>query len=378
MSHQDEIIREVRDFADQEIRPYASVFETNEAIPRNLIQKMASRGYLGACFPKEYGGLSLDPIYYGYFTEEIGKACCSTRSLLTVHTSLVGETILRFGNEYQKKKWLPAMVRGEKIGAFALSEPEIGSDAKSVRTSYCKQGSAYVLNGRKKWITFGGIADLFMVIASNNEEITAFLVERDFKGVTTIPIKGLLASRAAYIAEVVLENVTVPEENVLGRPSSGFTYIVSSALDSGRYSIAWAGLAIAQEAFEQMVTYSRTRSQFGQKIRNFQLVRGMIADALTKIHAARALCLRAGKLRQENNPESAIETMIAKFFSSQIALQVASDAVQVHGANGCCSQYSVERLFREAKLLEIIEGTSQILQNVISSYALRNHSNSVD
>jgi alkylation response protein AidB-like acyl-CoA dehydrogenase len=370
---QQKILEEARVFMEQEIRPFAAEFEANEALPRELINKMAAKGYLAASFPEEYGGLALDPVYYGLLTEEIGKGCSSTRGLLTVHTSLVGETLLRWGTEEQKQTWLPRMAKGEMIAAFALTEPDVGTDAKSVQTAYRQEGNTFVITGRKKWISFGDIADVFLVIASHEGKVTAFIVARAFGGVKTSPIKGLLAGRAAHIAEIELNHVKVPEENVLGKVGSGFEYVVSTALDHGRYSVAWAGVAIAQAAVEAMVTYSRTRSQFGQKIYNFQLIKGIIADAVTKTHAARALCLKAGELRKAKHEDAIIETTIAKYFASKIAMEVATDAVQVHGGNGCYNQYPAERLFREAKILEIIEGTSQIQQDIISRYGLRKY-----
>lgn len=370
---QKNIIVEAREFAAKNIRPFAKEFDANEIFPRELINKMASRGYLAASFPKMYGGLELNPVNYGLLTEEIGKACCSARTLLTVHTSLVGEAIIRWGTEEQKNKWLVPMAKAEKIGAFALSEPNVGSDARNVETTYEKVGGKYIINGVKKWISFGDIADFFLVIASNGKKTTAFIIECDFKGVKVNPIKGLLAARASHIAQIEFNNVEVPEENVLGTEGAGFTYIVSTSLDYGRYSIAWGSVAIAQEALECMVSYSRKRNQFGKKIYEFQLVQGMIADAVTDIHAARALCIRAGELRMKKYDEAVIETTMAKYFASKVAMKVASDAVQIHGGNGFSREYPVERLYREAKVLEVIEGTSQIQQNIISQYGLREY-----
>lgn len=368
-----DILSEVKDFAEKEIRPFAAEFEIKEQISPELISKMAKRGYLAASFPKEYGGLGLDPVQYGLFTEEIGKACASTRAILTVHTSLVGETILRWGTDKQKMEILPAMARGEKLAAFALTEPHVGTDAKGIQTSYKKQGGGYILNGQKKWITLSAIADLFLVIATNEGQITAFLVDRDSPGITVRPMKGLLAGRAAHIAEVEFKNVEVPGEKILNKEGNGFTYIVNTALDYGRYSIAWGGLGIAQEALDAMVSYARNRKQFGQRLYTFQLIQGMIGDAVTKIHAGRALCLNAGRLRLEGNDDATMETTIAKYFTSILANEVAKDAVQVHGGNGCYNKYPVERLFREAKILEIIEGTSQIQQEIIARFGLRKY-----
>ncbi len=181
----------------------------------------------------------------------------------------------------------------------------------------------------------------------------------------------MLGNRASYIAEVYLDHVTIPKENVLGGVGNGFTYVVNTALDHGRYSIAWGGVAVAQEALEAMIAYSRRRQQFGKKIYEFQLIRGMIGDAVTKIHAARAVCLRVGEMRKRRNPNALMETIIAKYFSSQVAMEVTTDAVQIHGGNGCCNIYPVERLYREAKILEIVEGTSQIQQEIIARYGLK-------
>lgn len=369
----EQIIEEARQFTDVHIRPYAGEFDKNEALPRKLIQQMAAKGYLAAVFPCEYGGLGLDSITYGHLTEVIGKACCSTRTLLTVHTSLVGETLCRWGTRSQKERWLPAMAMGEKIAAFALSEPDQGSNAKGIQTQYVQKGDRYIINGRKKWISFADIADLFLVFASNEKAISAFMVERDTGDIKTTPIKGLLGNRAAHIAEIEFNNVEVPEKNVIGRIGSGFTYVASSALDNGRYSIAWAGVAIAQEALDAMIRYSKHRKQFGAKLASFQLIQGIIGDAVMKTHVARAICEKAGKMKKEGDADAVIETTVAKYFTSKVAMEVAIDAVQVHGGNGCIDQYPVERLFREAKILEIIEGTSQIQQSIISRFAINSY-----
>ncbi|MDP4181571.1 MAG: acyl-CoA dehydrogenase family protein [Bacillota bacterium] len=368
----DEVIEEARQFTEKEIRPFAGDFEQNEQVPRELINKMAKRKYLAAPFPEEYGGLGLDPLYYGYLTEEIGKGCASTRALMTVHTSLVGETLLKWGTKEQKERYLRPMASGEKIAAFALSEPEVGTDAGSVKTSYIKEGNKYILNGKKKWITFGNLADIFIIIASEGKNISAFIAERDFGGITTKPIKGMMAGRAAYIAEIEINNLEIPEENLLGKIGGGFTFICNTALDYGRYSVAWAATAVAGAAVEEMVTYARHRTQFDQKIYKFQTIREIIANATTKYLTSKALCINAGNLRIQGSDEKVFQTTLAKYYSSKIAMEVTTDAIQVFGGNGCTSEYPVERLFREAKIFEIIEGTSQIQQEIISRYALSN------
>lgn len=370
---QKQILNRAREFAEREIRPFVNEIEKAEALPRDLIDKLAAEGYLGSTFPEEYGGLALDPITYGLLTEEIGKADANTRGLLTVHVSLVGESILKWGKKEQKAYWIPKMIQGEQLGAFALTEPDVGTDAKNVQTHYQRQGSDFLLNGQKKWISFGEIADFFLVIASQAKEVTAFIVERERAGVTTRPLTGLLAGRASHIAEVQLDNVVIPKENILGQEGAGFSYIVSTALDHGRYSIAWSGVALAQAALEAMVSYARERSQFGKKLRSFQLIQGMIADAVTKTHAARALCLRAGRLRTAGDLDAIVETSLAKYYASKAAMAVTHDAVQIHGGNGCYDKYPVERYFREAKILEIVEGTSQIQQEILAAYGIKKY-----
>jgi len=369
--HQKMIVEEARIFAAEVVRPRAGDFDREEILPRDVIGEMAKRKFLLAGLPVPYGGLGLNPVYYGLFTEEIGKACCSTRGLITIQSSIVGQTLLRWGTEEQKNNWLPPISRGEVLGAFALTEPAVGSDAGGVQTHYRRDGRNFVLNGRKKWISFGEIAGFFIVIASCGSEITAFIVERNRPGVSTNPIKGLLANRAAHLAEIELKDVKIPEDNVVGKPGSGFTFIVATALDHGRYSIAWAGIAIAQEALDCMALYARKRQQFGRRIGEHQLIQRMICNAVTTTHAARALCIKAGEMRMRGNIHAIVETTVAKYFTSKIAMDITSDALQVHGGNGCSNSYPVERLFREAKVLEIIEGTSEIQQQIIAKYGLK-------
>jgi len=302
--------------------------------------------------------------------EEIEKGCSNASRLLTVHLSLVSETLLKFGTESQIERWLPGMTQGRVIGAFALTEPEVGTNAGGVRTGYEVRDGLYILNGRKKWISFGGIADFFLVIARRRDELSAFIVESWRPGVEVVPMRGLLGCRGSYVSEILF-NDELEEEFLLGRRGQGFTYIASYALDHGRYSVAWSGVGLAQASLNAMASYARQRRQFDRVIGSFQLVQKMIADAVTETEAARSLCTRASELRQTRSPEAVIETIMSKYFASKTAFHVASNAVQVHGGNGCSSEYPVERYLREAKILEIIEGTSQIQQVLIAKHGLR-------
>jgi len=367
----DKIVLEAEEFIQNKVRPFAKEFEEQEGIPLPLIREMGERGFLAAPWPKKYGGRELNAVSYGLLTEAVGKGCSSTRALMTVHTSLVGSTILRWGTEEQKETYLPSMARGELIGAFGLSEPSVGTDAASIQTTYEVKDGVFVINGGKKWISLAGIANVFIIIAQNKGVVTAFLVNRNTSGVSIELMKGLLGSRAAYVGRIKLTNVHVESCNVLGKIGSGFSFIVNTALDHGRYSIAWGGVALAEAALEEMVTYSRKRKQFNQFLREFQLIRGIIADATVNVHAARAMCINAGMLRDEGDEKALMETTIAKYFTSKVAMQTTHDAVQVFGGNGCIDDFPVARLFREAKILEIIEGTNQIQQEIISRFAIK-------
>ncbi|WPV66526.1 acyl-CoA dehydrogenase family protein [Chitinophaga sp. LS1] len=370
---QKQIQENARIFAASYIRPFATRFDEEQGISEDLIKEMARAGYLGATFPEKYGGMAMDCISYGLVTEQFSKACSSARALLTVHTSLVGETILRWGSDKQKNKWLPLIAAGEKIAAFALSEPEVGSDARNIRTAYSRQGTKFLINGKKKWISFAEIADVFLVVAQDNGTVSAFLVDADTPGVTVTPMRGFMANRGTYIAEITFTDLEVSEEQMLLSEGSGFTYIANTALDYGRYSVAWAGLGLAQESLDAMCHYAINRKQFGQRLSSFQSIQDMIADTTINVHSARGMCLNAGTLRREKHEHAYIETIMAKCFTSKIARTATDNAIQVHGANGCHNAYPVERLFREAKIFEIIEGTYQVHQEAISNFGIEQY-----
>jgi alkylation response protein AidB-like acyl-CoA dehydrogenase len=367
------LVEEAREFAQAVLRPRAGEFDERGGVPLDVLREMGARGFLGSILPPEYGGAGLDPLSYGHLTAEIGKGCSSARALLTVHTSLVGETLARLGTPAQKARWLPDMAGGRKLACFALSEPRAGSDAAALETTFRRRDGAYVLSGLKKWISYGAVADLFLVFAASEGAITAFMVERAMGGVSTEPMSGLLAQRGAHIAQVRLDDVVVPEANVVGRVGAGFTFVANTALFYGRYSIAWAGVAVAEAALEEMATYAGRREQFGKKLREHQLIQAMIADAVTGVHAGRTLCQRVGMLRERGDDEAVMEVNIAKYLTSKVAAEVTSNAVQVFGGNGVWNRYPVERLLREAKILEIIEGSSQIHQLLISGFGLRRY-----
>jgi glutaryl-CoA dehydrogenase (non-decarboxylating) len=355
-----------RAFVQAEIIPYADRFDQEEMTPPALIQKIAQQGYLGALAPVESGGLGMDMITFGLLNEEFGRGCSSLRSLLTVH-SMVTYAVLRWGNKQQKASWLPRLATGDVIGAFALSEPNVGSDAKSIETQAELRGNTYVLNGRKKWITYGQIANLYLVFAQCDGRVSAFLVERDTPGFDIRPIQGIIGIRASMTAELFFQDCVIPKENLIGGRGFGLASVATSALDIGRYSVACGCVGIAQACLEASLHYTSERKQFGVYLKDHQLIQQMITNMITNVKAARLLCYNAGYLKDIGAPNTIMETWIAKYFASTSASKIASDAVQIHGANGCSSDYPVQRYWRDTKIMEIIEGSTQIQQTTIAT-----------
>ncbi len=360
--------RSFRAFAESEIIPYANQFDREERIPADLVRKVAQQGYLGSVIPAAQGGSGSDMITFGLLNQELGRGCSSVRSLLTVHSMLV-HTIHKRGSQRHKEAWLAPLIAGDAIGAFALSEPQVGSDAKSVETRAEAVGESYILNGCKKWITFGQIADLYLIFAQLNGKVSAFLVERGTPGLSVQPIRGMLGTRASMLAELHLENCTIPKGNLIGGAGFGLATIATAALDIGRYSVAWGSVGIAQACLDDSIRYSSTRKQFDAYLKDHQLIREMITDMVANVQAARLLCLQAGYLKDIGSEETIMATMVAKYFAARVALKSASDAVQIHGANGCSEEYAVQRYFRDAKVMEIIEGSNQIQQLIIAKHA---------
>lgn len=358
---------EFRAFVDKEIAPFADQYDREQCLPPGVIEKLTRQGYWGAALPSAYGGRGLDMITYGLLHEQVGRGCSSTRSLLTVH-DMVSQVLVRWGTREQKEQWLARLASGEVLGAFALTEPNVGSDASSVETSAVSSGDGYVLNGCKKWITAGQIAGLFLMIARSEKGPTAFLVEKDTPGFSIKPIQGMLGLRAAMLAELQLEDCRIPKENLVGWEGLGLSHVVSTALDHGRYTVAWGCVGIAQACLEACLDYAGERKQFGAYLKDHQLIRQMMTNMIVSVEAARLLCYQAGYLKETGDPDAIMKTNIAKYYASTVATSVASDAVQMHGANGCSGEYPVQRYFRDAKIMEIIEGSTQIQQLIIAKY----------
>ncbi|TKI55061.1 acyl-CoA dehydrogenase [Brevibacillus antibioticus] len=356
---------EIRAFVNNEIVPIANQYDKEEVTPPELIMKMADHGYLGALLPQEYGGRGLDYVSLGILNEEVGRGCSSVRSLLTVH-GMASLSILRWGNQEQKDRWLPKFATGELLGAFGLTEPNIGTDAKNIETTAVLSGDHYILNGKKKWITYGQIADLYLVFAQCEGRPTAFLVERNSPGFTTHPIKGVMGTRASMLAELHMDECRIPKENMLSRVGFGLTYVATNCLDYGRFTIASGCVGIGQACIDACLEYTASRIQFGLPIANHQLIKKMIAEMITNVKAARLLCHQASFLKDIAHPNSMKETWIAKYFASTMLAKITTDAIQIHGAYGCSEENSLQRYYRDSRVMEIIEGTTQMHEIIIA------------
>jgi alkylation response protein AidB-like acyl-CoA dehydrogenase len=355
-----------RAFAEQEILPHAARFDREQRVPPEIIRRLAEAGFLGALAPRAAGGAELDATLFGLLNRELGRCCSSVRSLLTAH-SMVLHALVRWGSAQQRERWLGALARGEVLAAFALSEPDVGSDARAVRAEAVPTTGGYRLRGVKQWVTGGQLAGLFLVLVQVSGKPTAFLVERESAGIAVAPIADVLGARASMLARLELDGCDVPAGNRMGGEGLGFSMIASSALDCGRFSVAWGCLGAADACLEAALAYARSRRQFGRPIAEHQLVARLLSDMITEVHASEALCLEAAALREANDARSMHLTMMAKYFVSRVFARAARSSVQIHGANGCSAQYPVERYYRDAKVMEIIEGSNEIQQIAIAA-----------
>lgn len=361
---------EFRDFVDKKIMPISRQLDEQEEMFETVVQMLINNGYWGSEVPLEYGGAGLDSLTYGLLNEEIGRGCANIRNLIGVQ-GMVTSCILRWGNKEQRRKWLPLLSSGKMTAAFALTEPEIGSDAKSINTTAKLDKVEYVLNGKKKWISFGHSADLFLLFAKVDGQIGAFIVERGTPGFSSKPITGLLGFRGSMIAELTLKECRIPAENLIGRVGFGLALVANHGLSNGRYSTAWGALGLAQACLEACIKYASERKQFDVYLKEHQFIQQMIAEMVSNIMASKLLCFRASQLRDQGDETSILEIAVEKNFSATTAFAAANNAVQIHGANGCSADYPVQRFMRDAKVMEIVEGSTQIQQIIISNGAFK-------
>ena len=358
----------IRDFARKEIAPVSRDNNRNEHFPLDIINKLGEMGILGLNLPSEYGGGGADYTSYCIMLEELGRVDVSVAVTVSVQLSLGGKTILRWGTEEQKKKYLPRISSGEILICLATTEPNVGSDISSIETSAVLQGDEWVLNGTKTWISNGGVADIAIIIAQTDKSLggkglTAFLVERNTNGFSSTDLHNKLGIRSSNTAELALEDCRVPQANVLGSVGRGMS-VALSAFDSARLGVAARSVGVAQACIDASVSYAQTRKQFGKPIGSFQLIQEMIADMTVETEAARLLVFRAAAMKDKGD-SATIETSMAKYYSSEIALKAANNAIQIHGSYGYTDEYPVERYLRDVRVSSILEGTSQMHKLII-------------
>ena len=370
-TEEQELLRKlVVDFAQREIKPFVPRMEAGE-FPKEILKKMASLGLMGIPVPEKYGGAGMDYISYIIAIHELSKVSASVGVILSVHTSVGTNPILFFGTEEQKQAYVPKLAKGQYLGAFCLTESEAGSDAGNIKTKAIQNGDHYILNGSKLFITNGGVADVYVVFAVTNSKlktrgITAFIVEKNTPGLIFGKDEHKMGLHGSRTLQLNFENMKVPIKNRLGKEGEGFKIALAN-LEFGRIGIAAQALGIAEAALEEAVTYARTRRQFGKMIAEQQGVGFKLADMATSIEVAKLLVYRAAFLKQKGN-SCAKEASIAKLFSSKTAMEVATEAVQIFGGYGYTEDYPVERFFRDAKITEIYEGTSEIQRIVIAKH----------
>lgn len=371
LSKEQQMIKEmVREFAEKEIKPIAIELDEKSKFAEGVFKKIGELGLLGIPFPEQYGGSGGDTISYAIAVEEIGKACGGTGLSYAAAVSLGASPIYYFGTEEQKQKYLVPLAKGETLAAFGLTEPGAGSDAGGTKTHAVLEGEEYVINGEKCWITNAGYSRTITVTAVSGKDnrgkniISAFIVPTDTPGVTINSNYEKMGVRASNTCEIILEDVRVPKENILGDPQKGFKQFLYT-LDGGRISIAALAVGVAQAAFERALSFAKERKQFGQPISNFQAIQFKLADMAMEIELARNMVYKAAWLKDHNKPFTK-ESAYGKLFASEMAFRASNQAIQIHGGSGYMREYEVERYLRDAKLLEIGEGTSEIQRIVIA------------
>ena len=376
LSEAQKLVRETaRDFVDREIVPHVRDWEAKGEIPRSFYAKMAALGFLGAPVPEKYGGAGMDYVSFALFVEEISRGSSSVRTTVSVQTSLSETTLMLFGSEAQKKEWLVPLAKGEKLGAWALTEPQSGSDAAGLQTTAKLENGEWVLNGAKRFISNGSIADDLFVYArepgsKRHEGLSCFLVPKRTKGfsVTNVETTTKLGLRASPTADLAFEDCRVPEGNLIGKRGNGWEQAMRT-LNSGRLGIAAGAVGVARAALEAATKYAKERKAFGRPIGSFQLLREMIAESAMEIDAARLLTLRAANLR-DLGVDNTMEVSMAKLFGAQMAMRVTDRAIQIHGGYGFSGEFDVERYFRDARVLGLYEGTNEIQKLIIADKIL--------
>jgi alkylation response protein AidB-like acyl-CoA dehydrogenase len=360
-----------REFVASHVEPAASTWEREQAVPSQIIALMAGHGYLGATLPREYGGQAWDVVTFGLLNEAFGRASSSLTSVLTVQ-SMVAMAVLKWGTRDQKETWLPRLAAGEIIAAFALTEPDTGSDLNALTTEFTtRPGSdTLVVNGRKRWITCAQVAGVFLVFGKLDDQPVACLVPRSAPGFTIEPIRELMGFRAAGLAKLTLANVEVPVDHIIAKPGFALSHVMPVGLQYGRISTACSALGLMRGCFEESVVYASERKVGGRYLGDIGMIRTLIARMGTDVEAGNFLCHNACRTEDERAPEAFENALTAKYFTSQAAVRAASDAVQVRGAAGCHESSPTARYYGSAKIMEIIEGTTQVHEDLLGKIYL--------
>jgi alkylation response protein AidB-like acyl-CoA dehydrogenase len=363
-SRQKELYDEFRSFIKTNVEPFAMEWDHNEEMPDDFICSLGKAGYLGSNIPEEYGGKGWDFVTFGLLNESVGRGISSLTDLLTIQ-AMVSSTLLKWGTKAQKEKWLEPMAKGEIIAAYSLTEPNVGSAIQNLETRINKKGDKYIMNGAKRWTSYGEKADLFLIFGKDEDKSIACLLHKDTPGLKITPIKNMMGFRAAHMAQLNFHDVEIPESDIVGKPGFALSHIAPIGLHYGRISTSCSALGLLRACFEESILYASQRKIGDKIIGDESMIRSLITRMGTDLHAAGLLCYSACKAEDDKTPDVYEKVLMAKYFTSQAVVRAASDAVQIRGASGCHESSPVSRYYRDAKIMEIIEGTTQIHERIL-------------
>jgi alkylation response protein AidB-like acyl-CoA dehydrogenase len=361
---QKERYEEFRSFIKTNVEPFAGEWDQKEEMPDGFISLLAKSGYLGSNIPEEYGGKGWDFVTFGLLNEAVGRGISSLTDLLTIQ-AMVSTTLLKWGTKAQKDKWLNPLAKGEIIGAFSLTEPDVGSAIQNLQTKINKRGDKYFLNGCKKWTSYGEKADLFLIFGKDEDKSVACLISKDTPGLTVTPIKNMMGFKAAHMAQLNFDNIEIPESDLVGKPGFALSHVAPIGLHYGRISTSCSALGLLRACFEESILYASSRKIGEKYIGDEGMIRSIIARMGTDLQASGLLCYSALKAEDERTPDVFEKVQMAKYFTSKAVVRAASDAIQIRGASGCHESAPVARYYRDAKIMEIIEGTTQIYEKIL-------------
>ncbi|UCH92389.1 MAG: acyl-CoA/acyl-ACP dehydrogenase [Candidatus Aminicenantes bacterium] len=357
--------RRFYEFVTEQVVPSAAAWDKQHQVPREVVDLCGKAGFVGGIIPKEYGGGGWDAVTFGLLNEAFGAGSSSLCALFTVQ-NMVAMPLVKWGTPEQQTQYLPPMATGEFIASFAMTEPKVGSDIQAITTTFTPKGDIYLLNGTKKWITYSGIADIFLVFGKNPEgKSMACIIKSDAPGVTVTPLKDMLGFRGAHVSQIEFNNCEIPQQDMVGKPGLVIPYVAPYGLHWGRMSTAWSSAGLLRACLETSATFASERRAFGSTIIDHGMIRQLVTDMGVDLEAARLMCLRASMAEDAHAPEAIEKTIMAKYFAARAAARAAADTIQIMGAAGCHEENPAARYYRCAKIMKIIEGTDQVLQKVL-------------